>query len=287
MKKFLTLALMCFISVVTFGEVIDGVNYNLNSDGTASVNSINEYLAGFSAVTNVPETVEYNGDYYMVTAIGSTAALQNTSLTCVYLPSTIESIGTNAFNGCTNLTVIYCYAVEPPTLSSNAFNGVTATVYVPAESVEAYESSWGASFPNLTFAALDDEGGTEPEPSPATYNIIVTPSDGDVLTEAISEIVVSCEDGIEWNTNVSLYFQVKNSNGDVVAGAWTAVMKEESGDMPVAYSLPLYDDAITSSDVPITLDESGQYTFTIPEGAFYLGSDKQESKAVDVTFSLE
>ena len=55
----------------------------------------------------------------------------------------VESIGDNAFNGCTNIQSITCYAVEPPTCGADAFEGIDASILlsVPENSMAAYQTA--------------------------------------------------------------------------------------------------------------------------------------------------
>jgi hypothetical protein len=70
------------------------------------------------------------------------------SLPQITIPSNITSIKKGAFNGCESLMSITVKAVTPPSIQSNTFNGVPldCTIYVPAESVEAYKAktNWAA-----------------------------------------------------------------------------------------------------------------------------------------------
>lgn len=68
-----------------------------------------------------------------------------TSLTELSLPSCVNSIGSYAFMGCENLSVINCYAVIPPSLDSDVFDGVDSVlvIKVPAQSIELYKSAEG------------------------------------------------------------------------------------------------------------------------------------------------
>ena len=84
-----------------------------------------------------------------VIEIGNYAFLYCNSITAINLPSTIETIGTQAFdcsqssnNRCKN---IVCYATTPPTLGDNAFRGrtSTSTFYVPDDSLENYKEATG------------------------------------------------------------------------------------------------------------------------------------------------
>lgn len=69
----------------------------------------------------------------------------NGTLTHIKLPSSIESISSYAFNSCTALSEIECYAVTPPSVGYNAFAGLPdgVVVRVPIHSVELYENAEG------------------------------------------------------------------------------------------------------------------------------------------------
>ncbi|MGN0222262.1 MAG: chitobiase/beta-hexosaminidase C-terminal domain-containing protein [Prevotella sp.] len=69
----------------------------------------------------------------------------NSQLTHIFLPSSIETIGAYAFYYCTSLESVTLYAVTPPTIGSYAFEGVPTgmTVYVPEGSIELYEAAEG------------------------------------------------------------------------------------------------------------------------------------------------
>ncbi len=70
-------------------------------------------------------------------------AWYNTGITTVKLPSSLKSIGNNAFQNCLNLKNIVCLALTPPEVNRNAFTGVHegAFLYVPAASVELYQEA--------------------------------------------------------------------------------------------------------------------------------------------------
>ena len=56
----------------------------------------------------------------------------------------MTSIGSSAFEDCTSLNTVYCYAEEVPSASSQVFSNSpinTATLYVPASSIETYKST--------------------------------------------------------------------------------------------------------------------------------------------------
>ena len=93
-----------------------------------------------------------------VTSIGESAFYDCSSLTSVTIPNSVTSIGYEAFAGCSSLTSITCEAATPPTLGSDAFDGVSMSipVYVPCGCVEAYKaaSSW-SDFTNIQVPLLE------------------------------------------------------------------------------------------------------------------------------------
>lgn len=73
-----------------------------------------------------------------------------TSLTSITLPSSITKIVIGAFDNCTSLSEVYCYATEPPTIDQYSFASNIATLYVPAQCGTKYEqSNWGLYSDNI------------------------------------------------------------------------------------------------------------------------------------------
>ena len=71
-------------------------------------------------------------------------AFESNSLQNLTLPSTIKSIGNEAFRYNNNLQSIICNAVMPPALGDNAFNiEITSSIKVPMASIAAYRKAYG------------------------------------------------------------------------------------------------------------------------------------------------
>ena len=89
---------------------IDGIYYNITSANTAEVtykgNSYDEYNNEYSGTVIIPETINYNGATYTVTAIGDKTFIGCNDLTLVIIGNNVSSIGEYAFYGCSNLTNI-------------------------------------------------------------------------------------------------------------------------------------------------------------------------------------
>lgn len=78
-----------------------------------------------------------------VTYIGDGAFYNCNALTSISIPKSISYIGDNAFFNC-RLTDVYCYAEEVPSPGTYPFSRVpvsTATLHVPAASLEAYKAT--------------------------------------------------------------------------------------------------------------------------------------------------
>ena len=78
-----------------------------------------------------------------VTTIGE-KAFQGQPMTSIVIPGSVTALEYRAFAFCSDLTDVYCSAENAPSASSGAFDGSsyeTATLYVPASSVEKYKAA--------------------------------------------------------------------------------------------------------------------------------------------------
>ena len=77
-----------------------------------------------------------------VTSIGGQSFQNCSSLTEITLPASLTSIGGQSFQGCSSLQYIRIEATTPPTLSAtNAIPSTIGAIYVPDESVAAYQAA--------------------------------------------------------------------------------------------------------------------------------------------------
>lgn len=111
MRKILSLFTTLCVSLTLFAynAYIDGIYYYLRTssgENTATVTYRDNNHNSYSGNIIIPNTVEYNGVTYTVTAIGSSAFQSCSDLTSVIIPSSITSMGSNAFYGCSGLTSV-------------------------------------------------------------------------------------------------------------------------------------------------------------------------------------
>ena len=153
------------------GLPVTSIGYNAFKDKNIrsivipdSVTSIgSSAFRGCSSLTSVviPDGVTFISDFAFsycssltsvvipdgVTSIGNFAFRNCYNLTSVVIGDGVTSIGYDAFRDCSSLTSITCKATTPPNVESYAFaTSSINTIYVPAESVDAYKSAtnWSA-----------------------------------------------------------------------------------------------------------------------------------------------
>ena len=140
-------------SVTTIGEyafagctglvniIVDSGNliYDSRNNCNAIIETSSNTLFAGCKNTIIPNSVISIGEYAFYWCRG---------LTSITIPNTVTSIGSSAFENCSGLTSLTCLATTPPTIGNNSsrafFSGVTsqATLYVPEESVSAYQSAF-------------------------------------------------------------------------------------------------------------------------------------------------
>lgn len=132
MKKIICIALivisMPLMAQSTF--VIDGIEYKVlteadevNTFGTVSVVSLADVL--YEGILKIPNGVKNSkdkyADSYKVIAIADKAFKDCVHLKKVYLPASLESIGVNAFENCTDLSTIELAVGNLKTIGREAF----------------------------------------------------------------------------------------------------------------------------------------------------------------------
>ena len=107
MKKItlLLLALVAGTSLWAENVKINGIYYSLSSTTAQVISDQSSDKSVYSAYTSVtiPSSVTYNNYTYPVTSVGTSAFEGCSNLESVVLPSSVTSIGTDAFYGCVRL----------------------------------------------------------------------------------------------------------------------------------------------------------------------------------------
>lgn len=136
--------------------------------GYFSVDSNNLKFSSYNGVlynknqTNLIKCpISINGSYSIpstVTSIGSSAFSGCSSLTAIIIPAFVTKISDYAFMNCSGLMSITCYDSIPPTISSYTFKGINneIPVYVPSKSVDLYKSAtYWKNFTNIQALSTD------------------------------------------------------------------------------------------------------------------------------------
>ena len=121
-------------------------------------------------------------------------------MTSVTIPNSVTSIEIGAFDGCTELVDVYCYAEEVPSTDSGAFSDSHPeyiTLHVPAASIDSYKTTSPWSY----FGKIVGLSGEEPEqPEQPEVEKCATP----VVTYAEGKLSFSCEtEGAEFVTDIT------------------------------------------------------------------------------------
>ena len=105
MKKLIVFLFSLILSVVfstsalAYDVEIEGIYYNLNSEGkTAKVTK--NWDDNYSGEVIIPSSITVEGQEYTVTSIGAYAFQECSGLTSVTIPNSVTSIGYEAFYKC-------------------------------------------------------------------------------------------------------------------------------------------------------------------------------------------
>lgn len=111
LKTFATMAAMLLCCVISNAQtLVDGIFYSLySSSATATVTYGSTKYSGDIVI---PETITYGENVYTVTAIGSNAFNGCSNLKSITIPKTVTSSGYNAFGNCSILSSVYISSLD-------------------------------------------------------------------------------------------------------------------------------------------------------------------------------
>ena len=94
----LILSVIFSISASAYDVEVDGIYYNLVSEG--NVAEVTKGDKEYSRSITIPSSIKVNDEEYSVTSIGDGAFQSCSSLTSVTIPNSVTSIGEAAFEYC-------------------------------------------------------------------------------------------------------------------------------------------------------------------------------------------
>lgn len=135
---------------------VNGINYDIDLENKTATVAKYTGDAKYEGEITIPSKITYEGEEYIITAVGEEAFLECAGITKMTLPSTIKSIGDRAFYAEQDLRYdLYLGATEPPSKGEDVFNTYSDMdgtyfyfdeIYVPYGCREDYVSAgWDPS----------------------------------------------------------------------------------------------------------------------------------------------
>ena len=109
-----------------------------SASGTSDWDAVSSRYSKYTNLTFIDMSRTSGLTYVPSNSFSDDAALSN-----IMLPSTTTVIGKQAFQNCNSLRYVTCYAITPPQLGKQAFEGTSPIVYVPGESLPLYMEAEG------------------------------------------------------------------------------------------------------------------------------------------------
>ena len=145
--------------------------HTLTISGTGNMYNYNDYDMPWLLFRDTTDVVILERG---ITGIGNNAFNGFVKLGKIEFPSTLTSIGANAFAGCRKLYDIYSYAVEPPVAENTSFANYNVYLHVPCDNLRDYQMD--AVFGSFKYIQCI---GAENTTTDGT--VTVTPSDNEAV----------------------------------------------------------------------------------------------------------
>lgn len=120
-------------SYVGTNVTVDGIEYSIDSTYEVSVCGASKNLK----TVRIPASITAYGYTFYVTSVKKNAFKNNKTIKKIVFGANIESIGSRAFYGCTNLKKIR-FLGNAPVLKNKVFSDISVTVYVPYGQTKKY-----------------------------------------------------------------------------------------------------------------------------------------------------
>lgn len=150
----------------TLSYEIDPINNGIPGGGAWVTCEVSHYSVHFynaiaypnlSGDIIIPDSVQYNGVTYPVTAIGNRAFYRCQNIHSVALPSSIVFFDAYSFYNCSGIDTFFVNSATAPEIeSSTTFDGISnnAVFIVPCGTEQSYHIEWGDSYNIVCSAPL-------------------------------------------------------------------------------------------------------------------------------------
>ena len=237
----------------------------IRGDGALNGN----YTFGVEAPNTLQKLVVCEG----VTSIGSGAFAEQVTIQEISLPTTVKTVGEQAFYNCTGLRDIYNFRERPCVAYSNSFDGIDkfdCTLHVLSASIDMYKAAtaWRDFYYIQTIdaeAVIESVDDVTISPTPTTAGVVWPAVSGAVTYE----LVIKDKQG---NVICTLIF---NANGQLTSIAFSAPARDNATEQTqeAGFSFTVtglesgttYDLTITAKDSNDQILQTTSQTFTTAE----------------------
>ena len=209
-----------------------------------------------------------------VISIGDACFSGNTQLSVVHIGTGIQSIGMSAFYHCYNFKELYIDAETPPILNYSFWETGLEKVYVPCNSVEAYEG-W-----SYTIIGIGENCGNTPQPDNSKFWNISDATFNSLGTISSTKTV----DGLTIHASSSKNVVIDESAQEIDGLSFTHRLKFGGTGSSDARCLSFHVDGDCDIDIYLmSASGSADRTLNVDKGSF--GSSLQQIPAYGSTIS--
>jgi len=124
--------------------VVAGIGYEMLSKENKTVGVAKIDTLVYTGEINIRPTVNYAGEEFKVIAVQAKAFKDSKNVTLIGLPTSVETLGDEAFSGCSGLKYMIANAVTPPACGTNVFAGINLSnckLYAAAAGKDSYKTA--------------------------------------------------------------------------------------------------------------------------------------------------
>ena len=294
MKHLIVTALLFLATLLpayAYDFEVDGIYYNITGSATASVTKASKYGNDYSSDVVIPQSVNYEGNSYTVTAIGDSAFYSCANMTSVIIPETVTIINARSFaeSGITTISIPNSVAI----IGVSAFEGCQSLERIGFSSglVSIYECAFeNCNLSRVDITDIDAWCSIEFGNNPLWYAPHLYLNGEEVTDLVIPNTVTSIGSysfmGCSGLTSVTIPNSVTTIGDGAFCGCYDLTSVDISnsvisiGDYAFSYCYEL-----TSIDIPNSVTHLGDYAFyecenleniTIGNSVTYIGEDAFE-----------